>query len=407
MSRPLLRPLLRNRVLLCLAPVLLVGGCFKSLDESLMDQTGGSAGSSSGGGSGGTGATGGTGGTGATGGTSGTGATGGTSGTGGDSGTDAGGIVAYDASKYPVTNIGSSTPPVVIAVDDTTIFRVTKNKVDSAIVTQPLAGGAGKSLPTTERPQSLAAPVGQTNLFIAAGQNTGSAGSVLRMAKDGSATDPIVPAQAIELAVGIAVGSDDYVYVSTTAQTAGATGLMRFPIASTAGEDLYTSQAGGETGGDVAVAGSCVYWISNGNVWVITTTGGARSNALTGAITDAVGLATDATHLYYTRADGSVWRRVLSTAACDGAGTPETQLASGFEGVGDLVTYDGLVAWTATGDTSANYSGGGVFSMPVSGGTITQIAPSELGPSDIDQGPNEIVYATDAGAVRKVPKTPQ
>ena len=57
--------------------------------------------------------------------------------------------------------------------------------------------------------------------------------------------------------------------------------------------------------------------------------------------------------------------------------------------------------------SSNAYAGGGVFSMPAAGGTITQIAPAELGPTDIDQSPTYVVYATDVGPVRRVPKTPQ
>jgi len=395
----------RNVFLLGVVPGLIAAGCLKTLDESLMDGTGtGGTAGTDGGGAGGSGGTGGTGGTG------GGGGTGGIGGTGGDASPDApaeAGIVAYDSTKYPVVNIGTSTAPVVIVADGTSVFRATKNKADSSVVTQPLAGGAGSSIGTAERPQALSTWPTSPHLFIGAGQNTGDQGSVKRLAKDGSVSAVLTPAQPFELVMGIEAASDNFVYVSTKAVAAGAVGLLRFGFVATQTENVYVSTAGNESGGDVAVSAGCVYWISNGDIWVITTTGGARSPATASTVGDAVGLATDGTHFYFTRADGSVWRRGLSSAACDGQGSPESMLASGFVGIGDLITFDGEIAWTALGDKDNAFAGGGVFKMPAGGGTITQIAPSDLGPTDITQGPNDVVYATEVGTVRKVPKQPQ
>jgi hypothetical protein len=82
-------------------------------------------------------------------------------------------------------------------------------------------------------------------------------------------------------------------------------------------------------------------------------------------------------------------------------------LASGFDTIGDVIAFDDKIAWTAMGDLANGYAGGGVFMMPAAGGTITQIAPSNPGPVDIDQSPTHVVYATDKGTVHRVPKVAQ
>ncbi len=391
-------PSLRRALLLGLGAIISVG-CLKTLDESLIDATGGSDGGGSGGSGGSTGGSG--------------GSTGGSGGSGGSlpdasdasDGSGGGGIVPYDAKKYPVSNIGSGTAPVIIAADDQSVFRATKNKVDSVVVSQPTAGGSGTAMPAVEKPQALAA--GAQYLFVAGGRNTLDEGSITRLPKAGGPKEDVPVSTAIGVASGIVLGPDGFAYVSVAAVAAGSAALLRFDVAGTTTEPLYTTTSGNETGGDLAVQGGCVYWISNGAVWITTSSGGARLSALSSQVSDAVGITTDATSFYFTRASGSVWRRTLSSTACDGGGPAEVELTSGFTAIGDVITYDGNIAFSAMGDKAQAYAGGGVFALPAGGGQVTQIAPSELGPLDIDQSGSFVVYATDVGPVRKVPKTPQ
>ncbi len=257
-----------------------------------------------------------------------------------------------------------------------------------------------------ERPQSLVSPSGSLFVFIAGGTDTGT-GTLTRVPKSGGSPADIAPQTPIELAVGIAAAADGFAYVSTKAVAQNTAALLRFSLAAstTTAETLYVTPDGNESGGDVVVTGGCVYWISNGNVWGIQSKGGARLDVLDTPVTDAVGVTADAVNLYFTRADGSVWRKKVS-AACDAGTSAEEQLADGFVGIGDIVTYEGKLAWTATGDTTNTFEGGGVFSSAASGGQITQIAPKADGPVDIEVAPNDIVYATSSGFIRKVPKKP-
>lgn len=398
----MLRSLPRSTLWVLLA-ALAAPGCLKSLDESLLDakSTGGAGGTDAGGSGGNTGGSGGTSPSGGTGGT--TGGAGGTDADASDGagGTGAGsGIVPYDPVKYPVTNIGSGTPPVIITADDTHVVRASKNKPDATVVSQPVGGGSGASLPPVERPQALA--LDPTYVFVAGGRNIGDTGSVVRLPRAGGPKQELtVPAMGV--ASGIFAAPDGYVYVSVSAVTPGP-GLLRFQSTATSTTTLYTSPAGSEPAGDLAVQDPCVYFVMSGDIWVMPVSGGTRAAALTAPITDAVGLTTDSSNFYYTRGDGSVWRRALSSSTCDGGGPAEAQLTSGFVAIGDLVAFDGKVAWTAMGDKAKSYAGGGVFFISAGGGTVTQMAPAELGPIDIEQNTTDVVYATDVGPVRKVPK---
>jgi hypothetical protein len=404
--------------------LLAVGSCLKSLDESKIRDTpatGGSLGAgatdSSAGtsGSGGTDGSAGDGGTAGSAGTFGTAGSAGTTGTGGTAGSGgtAARFIPYDPARYPVTNLQGSIPtPVIITCDTAQVFRTTKNGDPSPLVAQNIAGGAGVQIyQSLAKPQRLATISSSDYVYVAAGRaGSTTAGGVWRIAKTVGDASPVgeqvTTPDPIELAVGITVGSDGFGYVSARSTAADNPVVLRFGL--DAGEDaevLHTTTTANETGGDIAQGGSCVYWISNGNIWVIPAAGGAaRSDALSTAITDAVGLFADSARFYYTRSNGEVWQRVLSPAACDGSGQPESKIAEGFAGIGDVIVWDTTVAWTAKNNTLVGADGGGVFTTPVGGGDIRQIAPKEGDPEDIAQGANDIVYSTATGRIRSVPK---
>jgi hypothetical protein len=413
MSLPLgARRALFRAGLLVATPSLLWAGCLKTLDESLLHEK--DSGQAGFGGSGATGASGGSGGLGASGGTGG----GGVGASGGDAAIDSPidsgpepRFFAYDGTKYPVTNLASAPSPQIIASDDTHVFRTNYDGMAAPLSSHPLAGGSGTTVASgLQRPQAMVAPSGSLFVYVAGGSDSSEAGSLLRIPKTPGGIQTIdLPAQ-IERAVGIYASADGFAYVSAKAITQGAIALLRFSLSGgvTSAEPLYTSTDGNESGGDVVASGGCVYWISNGGIWVLPSTGGARNPALSTQVGDAVGIAADAANFYFTRANGEVWQHGLSAAGCTGGGAPEQRIASGFGEIGDLITYDGTVAWTAG---TSSQGGGGIFTTPVGGIDITQIAPGGADtPVDIDQSPDYVVYAT-AGSgtpsgVRRVPKQP-
>lgn len=373
-------------------PLLIVGGCFKTLDESLLDEKQKTDGGKTGG----------------SGGSSGDASTGGVGGL-TDGAVEAQVVIPYDETKYPKTNLANGTSTIIIAADDTNVFRTSKDGVDAMLIAQPIASGSGSPLTgALERPQALLAPPSSTWVYAAGGNNTTSAGSIVRVSKTGLPLEPIGLGSAnIELAVGITSGSDGYGYVSLKGVSEDSPSVLRFQLANTApAEVLYSATTANESGGDIAVAGPCVYWISNGIIWHTMKMGGDRKSATSAVISDAVGLAADSGHFYFTRSDGSVWQRVASGATCDASGEPEAKIAGGFPGIGDLIRYDVYLAWVAMGD-STDFAGGGVFKWPVEGGDIVQIAPSDDGPIAIDQGKDDIVYSTSTFGLRKVPKQAQ
>jgi hypothetical protein len=410
------RALLRTGLLLGL-PGLIWAGCLKTLDESLMNEAdSGSDGAFGGSGNGG----GGSGGIGASGGLGG----GGSGGTGGDAAPDSppdSGPVAkffdYDSSKHPVTNIANAQTQQIIASDDTHVFRTAYDGTNTQLSSHPLTAGSGTTVATgLQRPQAMVAPSGSLFVFVAAGSDTTEAGSMLRVPKTPGGIQNINSPSPIERAVGIYASADGFAYVSAKAITQGAVALLRFSLSggvSTA-DPLYTSTEGNESGGDIVASGGCVYWISNGGVWIVPSSGGTKNPALATQVNDAVGISADAANFYYTRANGEVWQRGLSSAGCSGGGTPEKRIAWGFGEIGDVITYDGTVAWTA----GIGPKGAGIFTTPVGGIDITQIAPAVDNdkPIDIDQSQDYVVYATakppvgDAATgtygVRRVPKLP-
>ncbi len=421
------RPSSRRLLALGGATGLIFGhGCLKSLDESMIrDQparagAGGAGATDAGGGRGGTGGdagtagsdgSGGIAGTAGIGGTSGTAGTAGTTGTGGSGGQDAGpSFIPYNATKYPFTNLLSATAPVILAAEGQRVYRATRDAEPGNLVAFSITGSAGVQIyQNLHKPQALSTIAGSSFVFVAAGEaGTSTAGTVWRVTADPGDAGTVgqkVTTPAIELAVGIYAASDNFVYVTAKASAAGKPTLLRAEQA--AGKNavsLYDSVAS-ETGGDVSASADCVYWISNGNIWVLPVAGSAtRHSALMTPLNDAVGLTSDATNFYFTRSNGEVWQRQLSPAACDGSGAAERRIAAGFTGIGDVIAWSGAVAWTAKNYTGTGADGAGVFTTPIGGGDITQIAPKEGEPEAIAQGADHVVYGTGTGRIRSVPK---
>ncbi|MBK7584250.1 MAG: hypothetical protein IPI67_29115 [Myxococcales bacterium] len=378
-------------------------GCLKSLDEARIDEKkdGSAGGGVAGGGAGGAS---GSGGTSATGGSGGTGATGGSGGAGGSAGT-----VPYDPTKFPVTKLWAGTAPIVFGVDETDVFHSVAGVASSALTRTPVAGGTPETLPPTlEKPGAIAVPSTSTFLFAVGGRNSGAGGSLVRTTKAGGVKDEItIPSASLLAARGLYVATDGFAYVTFDTDATHSVGVARFGLASgvQTGTAIFTG-TGSETGGAVVASGSCVYFVASGGIWVMPTGGGSRKSALSNAVTDAIGLAADAANFYFTRGDGSVWARTLSGTTCDGTGSAEKQLASGFVNIGPIIRFKSapLVAWTARGDDAQGFEGGGVFIVSPGGGAVTQIGPKESGPESLADGPYDVVFSTSTGELRKVPK---
>jgi hypothetical protein len=392
---------------LLLSPIWLFWvGCLKTLDESKLDQA--QDGGDASGGSSAFGGSSGSGGTGATG-----GSTGGSSGTPSDAPPDAPAptITPHSSANYPTSNIATGAPPQIVAADDSYVYRADYDKPPTPapgaqLSRHPIGGGSGTLLASAlARPQALVARIGSAFVFIAAGDATTDEGSILRVPKAGGGVDTIGLPQPIERAIGIYAAADGFAYVSAKAITKDSIAVLRFSLSGgTQNASALYAGVGNESGGDIVVS-NCVYWISNGNVWVLPLIGGSRSSALETPITDAVGITADAANFYYTRSNGEIWQRQLSAASCAGGGAAEKRISWGaFIEIGDIITYDGMLAWTAKGDGSAELAGG-IFTTPVGGGSeIVQIAPHGDTPVDIDQSPDMVVYATSLGVIKRVPK---
>lgn len=405
-------------------------GCLRTLDDSLIGQnqsdgggaSGGTSGSGGNGGSSGVSGTGGSAGADAsTGGSAGDGGggtsgSGGAAGGGGSGGLPDAGFTAYDPVAHPgkdlfhVTSLGL---PIVMAADNLDVFQV--KKADSSggtIISTPLDGSA--STPVTgadvTRALALAAPTGSLFAYYVGG--TAGIGEIGRYLKDPQGSPnpkvPITPDAAIEQGVAVTNGNDSYAYMTAVAVAKSPT-VLRFSLGAggTTADTLYTSTTGGEQSGDITASGGCVYWISNGAIWVIPNTGAiVRKSALATPITDAVGLASDSKNFYYTRSNGEVWQRALSPSpACDGSGAPEKPIAGGFTNIGDVIAYaPDTVAWAAKGDSANSFAGGGIFTTAVGGYDVVQIAPETDGVEQISDAGTYVVYVTTTGFIRRVQK---
>jgi hypothetical protein len=412
MPEVLLGRLLR-RLTLALPIAMVATGCFKSLDESLLDgHDGGGVGGLGGTGAkdGGTGASGGLGASGGTGGTGGGTDGGGTDGGGtGGSDADAGGIVPYDPTKFPVSVITSGTATVVMATDDTDVFFTVDNGISQPLDRVSLGGGAVTTLLNLERPHALAAPSTSGLVYAGGGQDSGNGGTLLRTDKVGGVPESITTnTGSMGPVIGIHAAADGFVYATFQADpTLHKPALARFDQAAgaTSAAVLYNA-ATDESGGRVVTVLGCVYWVSSGHVFTMPA-GGApdRASGLANQVSNAVGLTADASHIYYTLSNGTVWSRTVALA-CDGSGAAEKQLASGFTGIGDIIAFRSAptIAWAAQGNQSASFAGGGVYAMPASGGQVTQIAPQSDGPTTLIDAPSAVVFAVTTGEIRKVPK---
>jgi hypothetical protein len=411
------------RLGVALTVALFAGSCLKTLDESLIPDGRDAGGDSGGaGGVGGILATGGNGGISGSGGNTSGGAGGVGGGAGGGGGSPEGGVifVPYDARAFPVQDIqGSLRPPVLIAADETYLYRITKDALasDSAgsLVSAELAGGSATQLTAIDEPQAMISPTTSGFVFVAAVDST-NMGVVWRVDKTGNTSNEQVqlPAGAMmETTVAIVEGrsasAQGFAFVTAVASGPGKAVLLRIPFASGDADVLFESTKP-ESGGDLVEMGGCVYFISENNIWVLPSStsavGRTPLSALTADVNNAVGITADASYFYYTLANGQIWRRKLSPPACDGnSGEDEQLLVDGFPGLTDIVELGGKLVWTANGYAPAGV-GPGIFMYTLGGTTITQIAPADGNPQNLAFNSQLLLYTTnqqpDSSRVRQM-----
>ncbi len=401
------------------APLFVTASCLKSLDEGLIDALDGTdagridsaAGAGAGAAGGAGGSAGGTGGDAGT--TGGTGSAGMPPDAGKDTGSPDAGFIPYDGSKHPVTVVGNeNVQPLAIGVDASHVFRAQREATTTTLVSRPL--GMGPGVPVSgniNRPAVVVAPPLSTFVFVGGGFMVGDQGRIFRALKAGGGltfitdADPDGGTPAIGRVTGMTLGSDNKLYLVARAPTAGAPHVLRLGITASdvTAETVYTSEANSELGGDITASSSCAIWISSGRVWSVPTGGGARAAALDQPVNDAVGITSDAQNFYYTRSNGEVWQRGLDPA-CGGAGAAELRLAGGYTNVGDLVAFDGKVAWLVRGGSAPAFAGAGIFTTPAGGGVIEQVAPATDGPDQIAQNTAYVVFATANGLIKRIDK---
>lgn len=408
------RPLLGVLVGFSLSSLVCAPGCLRTLDESRIGQSNSSGGAAgSGGGSAGSDAS--------TGGSAGQPDGGGSGGSDGSVDSDGGldapvdarpeaGFTPYDKSQHPVVNLLGGAGTRLVAVDKTTVFATTYDDLNANLVSVPIAGGQATTVTTTalSRPQTLVAPQNSISVYYA-GASAADVGVIGRFLKntDGGANPEhtISVSGGFGRAMGMVAASDNNAYVSARATSKGEPVLLKFSLSAstTTAVPLLTADSGGATGGPITMSQGCVYWISNGGVWVVPSSGVATqpAPALEQQVTDAINVTSDSSNIYYTRGTGEVWQRAVS-GKCDGSGPAEKYIAWGYTNIGHVGVYGSTVVWGARGDPGNSYQGGGIFTTSVGGYDVVQIAPPDDGVDDIAVGPAEIVYSTLNGYVRKV-----
>jgi hypothetical protein len=152
--------------------------------------------------------------------------------------------------------------------------------------------------------------------------------------------------------------------------------------------------------GRIAAGGGWVCWATEipGNVWCARTTDPTPATPLLIATAAVIGVAMDATHVYWgDNTAGAIQRRAL--ADLDAQGPPETVVSGQPMGIGELALDQDRVYWILWGSVlSARKEG-------LNQGLL-QLVTQELEPTSLTADGVSVYWSTrtDPGAVRKVPR---
>lgn len=385
--------------------------CFKSLDESLLDDTsGGSAGAGGSSGSAGNG---------------GTGATAGSGGTGGsleDAGSDASDasmdadaaipitVEPWNATDYPSTDIAGGATNALISVDGNYVFWVEADAAGTSVSKHELVGGNTTSASdgTIDRASALSSPAIGSWVFVGVGVQATDEGRLVRFDKVPAGANPAVElpyaSSSIGHIVGMTLTGENPPRLIVVAKTAGKN-LPHILGTSIAGggsalDLIYTDPDGNQTGGPVAADDHCIYWVSNGRAYAVSLAGGTRVDALATQVTDATSIATNGSKIFVSRGNGEIWQRNGFGSTCDGSGPAETRLLTGFTGATQLVSYADRLGFIASGSELGE---GGVFSYALGSTTVQQVVPGAKNPVKLRQIGTTLVFRSTGGVISKVP----
>ena len=349
-----------RRVVLVLA--LAIGGC--GTDASSTSSTGGS------GGSGGSATTGGAGGVGGAGGTT---ATGGAGGCVADLKADAENCGACGKSCFGGTcTDGLCGPAVLDAPKNGTPRTIAAN--DSAVFWGDSIGFVKRMDLPHGTPKQIGAKAGVIDDLVIDANNaywvSGNTISGYQVPLDGGTA--ITLFNALNSSSSVAVSAKD-VYVGANGSPGA---IRRYPI----GGGPYGALVAANWVAALVVDGDVAYWISYdysqqepSTVSSIALAGGTRKDLATN-VGYVVGLAVDATHVYWVDGNGGTVSRVPK-----GGGTPAT-IASGLDGPRQVAVRGELAFVTVEGASSGT---GTIVQVPISGGSPVVIASDQDHPGDV------------------------
>lgn len=387
--------------------------CFKTLDESLLDDTSGGSG---GGGSGGAAA----GGSAGDAGSAGVGGAAGQAGSGGasDAGMDADAAIPitvepWSQAAFPSTDIlGGKTGALIspgIGGTSSLVYFVPGDVTGAELGWIYLAGGTPSGSftgETVDRASALLAPPGSAGLFVGVGVGATDEGKLLRFLRDPMGANPSTQVTYTST-IGHITG------MTVTGETPTPTRLVLVTKTSTPGQPhvlitdlafsqtptmqlVFTDPDGNQTGGPVVADKNCAYWVSNGRVWAVGLGGGTRVAALATQTTDATGVTSDGKKFYVSRANGEIWQRSLFGSACDAAVGDETRLLTGFTDAEQLLSYGDRLAFIAGGSELGE---GGVFSYVVGSTSVQQVVPASKDATRLRHFGQSLVIVTSGGVI--------
>ncbi len=405
----------RKLLVSCAALALASGvstACFKSLDESLLDDAQGGAGGSGGQSSGGSAGSGGTGGSSGSSGTAGSGAQ--DAGSDADDASDADAaipitVIPWDSTKYPSTSLAGGATNALLSVDANSAYWVPEDAINDNVRKTALDGtGTTSGSDKFDRPASLSSPAISLFFYVGAGVQATDEGRLVRFEKNPAGANPAIElpyaSSSIGHIVAMTITSENPPRLIVVAKT-GSKNQPHILGTSLAGggsalDLIYTDPDGNQTGGPIASDKHCIYWITNGRAYAVPLGGGSRVDALATQVTDATGLASDGNKIFVARANGEVWVRPVLNATCDGSGPAETRMLSGFTAPSELVSYADRIGFIAGG---SDLGEGGIFSHVVGSTSVQQIVPASESPVKLRQIGSNFIYRTLGGVIAKVP----
>lgn len=290
---------------------------------------------------------------------------------------------------------GQNTPSG-IAVHNGVVYW-TNYYAGGAVMSVPVTGGTPTTIATNQDwPWAIA--VDDNNVYWtnydngsagtvgAPGLGQTTSGTVMKVAVTGGT--PVMLDQGLEGPFGLAIDATNVYYTN-----AGGGRIKSVPIAGGTATVLATDQV--PLG--IAVDGTSVYWVSffNGTVSSTAKAGGSGTKELTASntATNVIGVAVNATSVFFSTDDGST-TSVIASMPLAGSASP-TVLASGQDD-GWGIALDATNVYWANSDQLPN---GYMASTSLTGGTVTKLATNIGFPTSIAVDATGLYYTGYGGHV--------